>query len=87
MQSPFSENNDHDFSSPFGEDNPEPLSERRSQQPLSEQGKENLRLLQRFYISLIVTGVLIGGIFVWGLATLMDHWDMIDPPAEQQFKN
>jgi len=85
-QSPFSEDNYQDFSSPFAEDNLEKRSENRSQ-PLSPQGKENLRLLQRFYITLIVTGVLIGGMLTWGVATLMSQWDMIDPPAEQQFKN
>jgi len=86
MQSPFSDDNYQEFSSPFADENLDEVSENRSQQPLSKQGKENLRLLQRFYITLIVTGVLIGGMLTWGIANLMNQWDMIDPPAEQQFK-
>jgi len=86
MQSPFSEDNNHGFPSPLSEDNLDQPSDRNSQ-PLSPQGKENLRLLQRFYITLIVTGVVIGGILTLGIASLMHQWDMIDPPTEQQFKN
>jgi len=87
MQSPFSEDQDHGFSSPFSEENLDPHSDDRRSQPLSPQGKQNLRLLQRFYITLIVTGVVIGGILTLGIASLMNQWDLIDPPTEQQFKN
>lgn len=57
----------------------------RSSQPLSEQGKENLRVLRRFYISLIVTGVVVGGFFTWGVITILNQWDLINPPEKPQF--
>lgn len=56
-------------------------------QKLSPQGKENLKLLRRFYITLIVTGVVLGGFLTWGLVTLMNEWEMINPPAEQHLNN
>mgnify|MGYP000299935993 FL=1 len=59
----------------------------RERKPLTQQGRENLRLLQRFYISLIVTGVIIGGFLTWGVYGLLKHFDMIGPPSENQFND
>lgn len=83
MQSPFSEDNYQEFSSPFSQENLEHISEERSQQPLTQQGKENLRLLQRFYISLIVTGIVVGGILTLGVAVLLDQWGVLDSPNDK----
>ncbi|QDZ39924.1 hypothetical protein FRE64_08195 [Euhalothece natronophila Z-M001] len=55
-----------------------------SSQPLTEQGRENLRILRRFYISLIVSGLVVGGLLTWGIVTLLNEWNLMDPPAEQQ---
>jgi len=78
--------NNHGFPSDFSEEEYIDLSERKSQ-PLTEQGRQNLRLLQRFYITLIVTGVVIGGFLTWGVYGIMKHFDLIDPPSKQQLNN
>lgn len=83
MQSPFGDDNYQEFSSPFADDNLEEVSEQRSQQPLTQQGKENLRLLQRFYLSLIVTGIVVGGILTLGVALLLDQWGVLDSPNDK----
>jgi len=67
-------------SSQFDEDND--LEPDRSQ-PLTEQGKENLRLLRRFYLTLIITGVVLGGLLSWGVITVMSEWNMINPPEQR----
>jgi hypothetical protein len=85
MPPPFNEDT-QGFPSGFPEEEKEDFTEKQSQ-PLTPQGKENLRLLRRFYITLIVTGVVLGGFLTWGLVTLMNEWEMINPPAEQHLNN
>ncbi|MFP4252926.1 MAG: hypothetical protein ACLFQP_06660 [Halothece sp.] len=80
---PISQEDNQPFPSGMSERDDNDLD--RSSQPLSEQGKENLRVLRRFYISLIVTGVIIGGFFTWGIITVLSEWDLINPPEKPQF--
>ncbi|WP_041596261.1 hypothetical protein [Halothece sp. PCC 7418] len=79
MQWPFRDENDPDLADNF--------SEKKSSQPLTQQGKENLRLLQRFYISLIVTGIVVGGILTLGVALLLDKWGVLDSPNDRYREN
>ena len=83
---PFIPPNNRGFPSDFQEEEYIDLSARKSQ-PLTQQGKENLRLLQRFYITLIVTGVVIGGFLTWGVYGIMKHFNLIDSPSENQLNN
>lgn len=78
--------NDEDSQFPSGSSQfqDDPYLEEDRSQPLTEQGKENLRLLRRFYITLIITGVVLGGFLSWGVVTVMGQWDMIDPPPENR---
>jgi len=56
-----------------------------SSQPFSPQAKNNLRQLGRFYLILIVTGLVLGGLLSWGLVTLLNQWDLLNPPKEERF--
>ncbi|MDR9402309.1 MAG: hypothetical protein RI580_02610 [Halothece sp. Uz-M2-17] len=76
---PFSEDHDPELAREF--------SEKKRSQPLTQQGKENLRLLQRFYISLIVTGVVVGGVLTLGLALLLNNWGLLDSPKDKYPEN
>lgn len=81
-ESRFNRENRSGFPSGLPEEESEDFRERNSQ-PLSQQGKENLRVLQRFYITLIVTGIVLGGFLTWGLVVLLNELEMINPPPEQ----
>jgi len=86
IQPPFTEENNSGFPSGLPQEESEDFTE-KSSQPLSPQGQENLRMLRRFYISLIVTGVVLGGFLTWGLVAVMNEWELINPPPEQHLNN
>ncbi len=57
----------------------------QSSQPLTPKAQKNLRQLRQFYITLIVTGLVLGGLLSWGVASLLNEWDLINPPKQEQF--
>lgn len=82
-------NGNHPYIKPTLEEyNPSELEQdnslESSSQPLSSQAKNNLQQLWRFYIILIVTGLILGGIVTWGLVTLLNEWEILNPPKEEQ---
>lgn len=80
------EDNNSGFPSGLPQEELEDFRE-RNPQPLTPQGQENLRIIRRFYITLIVVGVVAGGFLTWGLVTLMNEWELINPPPEQHLNN